>query len=206
MTLEIFVHRAMLNANENSLDGILNCVKNNFSLELDLRYNEYVYLSHDKDSPNTLFEDACKILQKSKSLISLHIKEFFAIQNTIEIIKKFSLQNNSFLFMTDFAYTDIKNIATNSVEIAYYASNLPLITNSKFYWCDELQSKWYTKKILEDLHVHNFFCIAMSTELTKKANKQEIQFDWERLINLGFDGICTNFPLELKDFADNISI
>ena len=48
MTLEIFVHRAMLNANENSLDGILNCVKNNFSLELDLRYNEYVYLSHDK--------------------------------------------------------------------------------------------------------------------------------------------------------------
>ena len=68
MTLEIFVHRAMLNANENSLDGILNCVKNNFSLELDLRYNEYVYLSHDKDSPNTLFEDACKILQNSKSL------------------------------------------------------------------------------------------------------------------------------------------
>jgi len=206
MTIEIFVHRAMLNANENSLAGILNCVKNDFSLELDLRYNEHVYLTHDKNSSNILFEDACKILQNSKFLISLHIKEFSAIQNTIEIIKKFSLQNNSFLFMTDFTYTDIKNIATNSVEIAYYASNLPTMTDSKFYWCDELQSKWYTKKILEDLHVHNFFCIAMSTELTKKANKQEIQFEWERLIDLDFDGICTKSPLELKDFAENISI
>ncbi len=80
MTLEIFVHRAMLNANENSLDGILNCVKNDFSLELDLRYNEHVYLSHDKDSPNTLFEDACKILQNSKSLFPYTLKNFLQSQ------------------------------------------------------------------------------------------------------------------------------
>jgi len=206
MTLEIFVHRAMLNAKENSLEGILNCVKNDFSLELDLRYNGHVYLTHGKNSSNTLFEDACKILQNSKSLISLHIKEFFAIQNTIEIINKFSLQNNSFLFMTDFDYNDVKNIVTNNVEIAYYASNLPSITNSKFYWCDETQSKWYDKKNLEDLHAHNIFCIAMSPELTKKANKDEIQSEWERFINLDFDGICTNFPLELKDFVENSSI
>jgi len=206
MTLEIFAHRAMLNANENSLDGVLNCVKNNFSLELDLRYNEHVYLAHDKNSSNVLFEDACKILQNSKSFISLHIKEFSAILKTIELIKQFSLQNNSFLFMTDFAYDDIKNIVTDNVKIAYYASHLPPITDSKFYWCDELQSKWYTKKILKDLHVHKFFCIAMSVELTKKVNKQEIQFEWERLIDLDFDGICTKSPLELKDFAENISI
>jgi len=203
LTVEIFVHRVMLNANENSIEGILNCIKYNFSIELDLHYDKFVNISHDKDFSNVLFKDACKILKDSKCFISLHIKEFSAIAPTIKIIKEFSLQNNSFLFMTDKDYKNIKDAATKDIEIGYYASHYPSFIGSKFYWCDETQSRWYNKKILEDLHKHNFFCIAMSPELTKKINKQEIQSEWKRLINLNFDGICTDFPLELKKFMEN---
>jgi hypothetical protein len=206
MTVEIFVHRALFNKNENSIEGILNWTKNNFNLELDLRYDELVYLSHDKTYSNELFKDACKIFKNSKSIISLHVKEFSAILPTIKLIEEFSLYHNSFLFMTDFNYQNLKHLAINNIEIGYYASHLPSFSGSKYYWCDEIQSKWYTKKILEDLHSHNFFCIAMSPELTKQTNKQEIQSEWERLINLNFDGICTDLPLELKDFMEKISI
>jgi len=206
MTIEIFSHRAMLNANENSLEGILNCIKYNCSLELDLRYNGQVYLSHDKNSSNVLFKDACKILQNSKSFISLHIKEFSAIPHIVKILNNFPIQNNLFIFMTDVDYKKIKNIVNDNVEVANYTSNFPSIRDSKFYWCDETQSKWYDKKILKDLHTNNFFCIAMSPELTKKVSKQEIHSEWNRLINLDFDGICTDFPLELKDFVESNSI
>lgn len=205
MTLEIFSHRAMLNATENSLEGISNCVKHNFSFELDLRYNDQVYLSHDKNSFNVLFKDACKILQNSKSFIALHIKEFSAIPHIVKILHNFSIQNNLFIFMTDVDYEKIKNITNDDIKVAYYASNLPSIKDSKFYWCDEIQSKWYNKKTLKDLHTNNFFCIAMSSELTKKVSKQEIYSEWNRLINLDFDGICTDFPLDLKNFVENNS-
>ena len=206
MTLEIFSHRAILDANENSLEGISNCLKYNFSLELDLRYNQDVYLSHDKKFSNILFEDACKILQNSNSYIALHMKEVSAIHDTIEIIKDYSLENNSFLFMTDIDYNIIKNIVNNNFQIAYYTSIAPPITDSTFYWCDEIKSKWYDKKIIENLHANNILCIAMSPELINQVNKQEIYSEWERLINLDFDGICTDFPLELKHFEENISI
>ena len=204
MIKQIFAHRAILNSPENSLEGIQNCVDNNLSIELDLRYNGSVYLAHDKIKSNVLFEDACKILTNSQSFVSLHLKELSVINYTIKIIKKYSLQKKCFLFMTDLDYKKIKNIVSNDIDVGYYASSVPMKTNSKFYWCDELKSKWYDKKIIQDLHTQNIFCIAMSPELTKKTSKNEIKLEWERLINLNFDGICTDFPLELNDFVRNI--
>ena len=34
------------------------------------------------------------------------------------------------------------------------------------------------------------------------SNLSEITEDWNRLVKLGFDGICTNFPKQLREFLE----
>ena len=41
----------------------------------------------------------------------------------------------------------------------------------------------------------------MSKELIKPlCDKSEIKLEWERLVKLGFDGLCTNYPIECFNF------
>ena len=41
----------------------------------------------------------------------------------------------------------------------------------------------------------------MSKELIKPlCDKSEIKLEWERLAKLGFDGLCTNHPIECFNF------
>ena len=47
----------------------------------------------------------------------------------------------------------------------------------------------------------NITCITMSRELLSKSNLNEIKIEWNRLSKLGTDGICTDFPNELKKFV-----
>ena len=43
--------------------------------------------------------------------------------------------------------------------------------------------------------------ITMSRELYIESNFEEIKLDWKRLHKLQIDGICTDFPNELKKFV-----
>ena len=41
----------------------------------------------------------------------------------------------------------------------------------------------------------------MSLEVVKSCNENEIKSEWERLIKLGVDGICTKYPEKLMRFV-----
>ena len=43
----------------------------------------------------------------------------------------------------------------------------------------------------------------MSPELLEEKNMDVIKDEWDRLISLKFNGICSNFPIELKKWMDN---
>ena len=61
--IEIFVHRAIFENKENSLEGIEFWLKSGFNIEIDVRKNKQeIYLSHDKQKNGDLFRDACKII------------------------------------------------------------------------------------------------------------------------------------------------
>ncbi len=68
-------------------------------------------------------------------------------------------------------------------------------------WCDEIQEKWYSKEIFSELHKNNKIIYVMSLELVKTCNENEIVSEWQRLINLGIDGICTKYPEKLMKFV-----
>lgn len=196
--MEIFAHRALFDSKENSILGIENYVHHGMGIELDLRFGKHgIYMSHDPLKDNELFEEACKILKKTNSKIALHIKEIEAVSEVVKLIDTYSIRN-CFLFDTD--YEKISHLAGGLVEVGFYASEKPENVTAKILWCDEVKSRWYDKEVISTLHKQNKILYAVSRESVEKCSMSNILSDWERLIKLGFDGICTNYPNELMNF------
>lgn len=195
--LEIFAHRALLDGIENSVKSISFYKKLGIGIELDIQYGKNgVYISHDPVENGDLFEDISKACSNSKIRMALHIKEIKATTEVIKLLKKYSI-SNYFLFNTEnFEFSDI----IDHEKIAAYLSQKQDKVKEKFLWCDEIQSKWYTKEIISELHKKNKILYGMSLEVVKTCNESEIFMEWKRLIDLGIDGICTKYPEKLMKF------
>lgn len=196
--IEIFSHRAIFNGIENSAKSIPYYKKLGIGIELDLRYNNnQVYISHDPTNQGDLFEEVCKQWDKSEIKIALHVKESKVINPLIEILKKYSMINY-FLFDTEnFEY----NKLIDKTKIADYVIKKDQNIKRKILWCDEIQNKWYSKEIVKNLHQKNKLIYVMSLEVVEKCNEKSVHLEWERLINLGVDGICTKYPEKLIKFV-----
>ena len=150
---EILAHMAMHNCEENTVDGIKNYSKLGFGAELDLRYGKNgVYLSHSISETGDLFEDACKVLTNSKIRIALHIKELEVVEQTLELLKKYSVKN---FFFVNTNYKKIPSAINEEIIISFYANERPINVNEKILWCDEVKSKWYDKDIILNFHKQN---------------------------------------------------
>lgn len=199
---EIFAHRALCGSKENSIKGITNCIKLGIGIELDIRgKTDTTYISHDPTNDGELFDAACKILENSNSKIALHIKEIDALEEVVKIITKHSINKNCFIFADSINYDIIDNLVGETVEVAFYANKKPSNVNAKILWCDELKAKWYEKNFIKELHKENKVMYAMSKELLEPCNNEDIITDWKRLLELQFDGICTDYPRELYQFS-----
>ena len=197
--LEIFGHRAILNGVENSMKSIPYYKKLGIGIELDLRFkdNDLVYVSHDATNQGDLFEEICKKCEKLDIKMALHIKESETIPSVINILKKFSLKNY-FLFDTEnFEYDK----SLEDIKIAEYVSKKTKFFKRSILWCDEIQTKWYSKEIIKNLHQKNKLIYVMSLEVVQKCDEKEVISEWKRLIDLGVDGICTKYPEKLIKFV-----
>jgi hypothetical protein len=193
--LDIFAHRILYNGIENNINAISIFEKLNIGIELDLRYHiSGVYISHDVTYSGILFENLCKKYAKSKIKMALHIKEIQVVNETIKLLKKYSL-NNYFIFNTE--YHNLIN-TIDQQHIASYVSQKQDKKNTNLLWCDEINEQWYTKESILDIHKKNKIVYAMSLEVVKTCNESEMIKEWIRLIGLGIDGICTKHPEKLN--------
>ena len=195
--ISIFAHRALYNNLEHSELGIKYYLDNHFNIEIDLRINSGgVYLSHDRTHKAISLESICPLLKNSQVVIALHVKELECVTSTIKLLNTYGIKN-CFLFDTD--YNLVKNMSQN-FEVADHINSNPSQITSKILWCDEIQEKWYSSKRINDLHKQGKIIYAVSCELVKSSTFEQIVQDWKKLIDVGIDGICTNYPLELHKF------
>ena len=116
---------------------------------------------------------------------------------TIKILEKYSIKNY-FLFNTEnFEYSNL----VDKTKIADYVVKQDQNIKAKILWCDELQNKWYSEKIVKNLHKRKKLIYVMSLEVLEKCDEKSVYLEWERLINLGVDGICTKYPEKLIKFV-----
>jgi len=196
--IEIFAHRAIYQNKQNTIKGIENNLKQGFNLEIDIRKNNHgIYLAHDAQNNGELFENACKIIQNYSKKIAIHLKEDIEVKEIIDLVSKYNVKDNCFIFST------LKNkIKSENINIAKYCTNKKDFIDSKIFWCDESKEKWYDRNLFLENNKQKKIIIAMSKELLSESNFEEIKFGWSRLLELNVDGICTDYPDELKKFLD----
>jgi glycerophosphoryl diester phosphodiesterase len=195
----IISHRGIFDTKETSIESIKKCVQNDIGIEIDLRIKDnLLYISHDMEKPSLFFDEVCSVLIKSKSQNAFHIKEYDAIDPTIDMLKKYGIKN-CFLFTTD----DYKLKENDIVGSASYL-NSPQDIFNKILWCDESVSKWFIPEVISNLKHNNNNLIAISEEILTNCSVNIAKLYWNSLNKMGFDGICTNYPLECKSFFVNV--
>ena len=200
--IEIFTHRAIYENKENSLDGIAYNLKSGFNIEIDVREkNDKFYLSHGKQKNGDSFYDACKIIKNNSKKTAIHIKENFDVKNIVDLIYEQNIEKNCFIFSTLKNYDEIKKF--KNINYADYQNKFQNNSHAKILWCDESNEKWYDEKIFFKYKKNKINIVVMSKELLKSCKIEEIKHEWNRLINLKVDAICTNFPLLLKEYLND---
>ena len=192
----IISHRGIFDSEETSLNSIQNCIDNNIGIEIDLHLNkDAVYVSHNPCEPTLFFEDVCSCLINSNVQIALHIKELDVITPGLQILKKNNI-TNFFLFTIE----NHKIQQNENPKIAYYANTMPNNISNQIVWCDESIKKWFNFNSISELKNKNNQLIAISQEILTNCSLDSAKLYWKFLLELGFDGICTNFAKDCKSF------
>ena len=199
--IEIFAHRAIFENKDNSLEGIEHCLKSGFNVEIDVRKkDESFYLSHDPQENGDSFYMACEIIKRNSKKAAIHIKEDFDIKNLVDFIYEYNIEKKCFIYSTLQDCDQLKKF--ENIKYAYYQNKFENKISAKILWCDESNEVWYDQKTFSEHKKNNRTIITMSKELLKPCEIGEIRNEWNRLIDLKVDGICTDFPLLLKEYLN----
>ena len=184
---------------------------------------EYVYLS-DKSQRLIFFNEIIKYLDKASFFdIAIHFKEDCQNDEGIRLLsyyyKNFNLYNKAFVF-------DISLDA--ALKIRSIDSNIPLafiLSENKFdravylwdeikekkdlfdvFWLAEYQ-KFYTPDLFKEISEFNKPVYAVSPEVHRALGHPYAISGYEKIWNLfikyEIDGICTDYPNELRKYANN---
>lgn len=171
-----------------------------------------------------LFSEVLKIFKETKnSVLAIHVKN----EEQRDILKllageleKYNIFDRCFLF--DLTIEGAKKIKKINEKIAVgfsvgekrFTKTIYLwddIKNENFdaVWWDEWNSGLYTKENLDKIREKNKKVYAIAPDLHHIHNhplsKERKKEGWLNLINLEVDGICTDYPKELRNFIEENS-
>lgn len=210
--MEILAHRGFWKSHEekNSLTAFDLALSMGFGLELDVRdLNGSIVISHDipKIGDVDLFAALLELYVENgrSSCLALNIKSDGLQDLLMSLLDKYGIEN---YFFFDMSIPDMlgyfkknSNVYMRISEIEHIDSIL--INQSKGIWLDSLMGDWITPEVLFSLAKHNRPICIVSPEL----HKRDFLSQWSIIrdvVALGISPhlfkICTDFPLEAKEF------
>ena len=208
--MRIIAHRGFWRTPEekNSINSILEAIKNGYGFETDLRdYHEKLVVSHniaDASSPeaDSVFA-ALKDKQGQGIVFAINIKCDGIAGLIKEQIKKYGIED---YFVFDMSIP--QTLEYKDAEIIYFArqsefENTPVLYDgASGVWVDGFESTdWITEELIRGhLNRGKMVCI-VSPELHKK---RDYTVFWNRLKNMRITQdsllLCTDYPDEAKEF------
>jgi len=219
--MEILSHRYLLagknSKNENTLSQLKDSLKFFNFFETDIRRlaSGEFYISHNEQTVLTPENDAVAhtALWKNKGAkIALNIKELGYEQQLVEFLRKQQVVNNLFLFDFDIEFlgAELQSYINNihslepglrcAVRVSDHNETIEralAISGSKIIWLDEFDSLWANNEDIQKLKDagKTVYCIAPDLHNFSQGQMEKRFHDfiaWE------VDGICTDYPLQLK--------
>jgi hypothetical protein len=188
----------------------------------DMSFSELI----DANIPS--FEDVLELFQtagKEGEMLAIHVKDEYQ-WNILELvanaISKFQLEEKCFIFdLTTGGANHAKQINSRikvalSIGEKRYTGTIYLWEDIKdnkdvdAVWWDEWYSGLYNKKSAELIKESGRLNFVISPEMHRLHNHpkgnspEEVKKVWKSLVEWGVEGICTDCPLELKEFLNEI--
>ena len=199
--LEIIAHRGFweLEKEKNTLLAFEKAFENNFGIETDLRdFNGEIIISHDIPSGDEIiFEEVLKILDKRNLPLALNIKSDGLGEKIKNLLEKYEAKN---YFTFDMSIPQM--IVYKDLELNFFTGisdicpNGILFNDSQGVWLDSFNTDWFDKnEIQKYLNQNKKVCI-----VSPDLHKREYKSIWEKYKNTKGIMLCTDFPIEAKDF------
>ncbi len=175
-----------------------------------------VYQGYEKENIRLcFFEDVCKSCNEigNNTTLALHVKDIDepkVVEKTIDLLRKYNLQNHSFLVAVDNQTLPLINIVKEKYPDIktglHLRENSPLYTESNFrkadiIWLDEETGKWLNPKMVDLAKRTNSLTYCMSPEFVpNNVFQHNYKERWADLLAMDFDAIVTDHADELRDF------
>ncbi|MFH1520291.1 MAG: hypothetical protein ABID61_01470 [Candidatus Micrarchaeota archaeon] len=219
-TSPIISHRAICESNEqeNSLAGIQTSIKNGFGVEIDVRQDKEgrLVLSHDELSKAnkslvTLDEAFVELSKRTIGVGAIHVKDKTAVSAICDRIVKHNLQRRVFVFGTEEDSIPVaemvKSIRSDILVAIHISANSKLPSQKQLevadiLWVDEAVIGTLDQKIPHLAKELGIRTIATSPELNNLTSNN-IEAYWRKLLDYGYDAICTDYPQRLAKIIKN---
>lgn len=198
---KIYAHRGVWASPEeqNSPDSILNASQMGFGVETDFRSKGgKLVISHDP----LIGSEAQEInrYEFSGLALAMNIKEDGLTKEYSEFLKNYS-NEDSFIF--DGSVPEMLKMRDaglpHALRLSEYEKDLPWET--KFIWVDAFHEDWWIESELIENLLDKQIPIFVSPEL--HGREKESAWNYFRKLmhsNQGTFGVCTDFPVELKEY------
>ena len=174
---------------------------NGFGIETDLRDNQgKVVISHNMPCGNELsFEELLKILDGRNLTLALNIKADGLADEIKRLLEKYNHEN---YFTFDMSIPEM--VYQHKLGLKIFTGKSDIIKNpimldeAQGIWLDCFNSDWFGEIDIIDILKQNKQVCIVSSDLHKRAHKNI----WERYKNIKEIMICTDYPMEAKEFFD----
>ena len=219
----ILAHRANLagphSVVENSLAACAHALTQGFGLETDLRRNASgaFYISHDPQprTPHNSLEAFTELFhQFPNAELAINVKELGYESELIDLMRNGRLGRRGFYFDFELLETKTPGAAQRKIKSLPGGRNVRLAARlsdrheplsqclaipAEVVWGDEFDQLWLTEKEVRAVHATGRVLFMISPEIhgfDHAATKRR----WHDFKSWGVDGLCTDFPLEAREF------
>ncbi len=219
----LLAHRANLHgpepARENSLERCARALELAFGLETDLRRDPEgrFYIAHDpgpRHAEND-FDAFAKLFRRwPENVIAMNVKELGYEQELIELHASGALGGHAFYFDFELLEPATPGQAQLKLRALEGGAATPLAARlsdrgeplarclaipAEVVWADEFDSLWLTPEHVQAVHAAGRKFFAISPELHGFSESQRRR-RWSEFQAWGIDGLCTDFPVEAREF------
>jgi hypothetical protein len=210
----VLAHRACLygpgSVRENSRAALAAAIDRGFGVEFDVNADgERLTLAHDPEPWSEELDAGAFLRDPGPGLHALNVKSLDALDRMLDLIEQAGTAASFFLF--DFELLGVgademaaiqrrgfrvaHRISEREPHLARYVDD-PTVTD---VWLDEMDWPW-----LRDEHVHALTAAGkrafyVSPELHRPQPVQRVAPRWDEVLAWGVAGICTDFPMVLRE-------
>lgn len=223
-TLQILSHRACLYGpdpvRENTNAALRQAIDAGFDVEFDIRFDLSdlrLVLAHDPQ-PWSEDHDGVRFLQNvgGPQFHALNVKSLDCLPAILRCLDETKTRGNFMLFDFELVADDLaecrslmRSVAEAGYSVAYRLSEREAYLEQYLHdlsvcnvWLDEFESRWVRQEHLERLKERAIRTFYVSPDLHGIRDLDMLKVRWEQLASWGVSGICTDFPVALREFLN----